>query len=111
MVVRTAVRGRHICEVAADTEDVRSPHTNSSEASFQLSLGPVSPTHVLPLCIGQHVFGRQRQDIRNVPLAGTAPIGNRPDQFYPDRINLQVTGDPDGLCSPMSQASSPGRCC
>jgi hypothetical protein len=31
-----------------------------------------------------------------VPLAGTAPAGNRKDQFYPDRINLQVTGDPDG---------------
>ncbi len=72
------------------------PHANSGEASFQPTLGPVSPTYILPLGIGQHVFGRPRQDIRNVPFAGTAPAGNRPDQFYPDRINLQVTGDPDG---------------
>ena len=66
------------------------------EASFQPTLGAVSPTHILPLGIGQHVFGRPRQDIRNVPLAGTAPTGDRPDQFNPDRIHLKVTRDTDG---------------
>jgi hypothetical protein len=35
---------------------IGSPHTNSSEASSQLSLGPVSATYVLPLGISQHVF-------------------------------------------------------
>ena len=43
------------------------------EASFQPTLGAVSPTHILPLGIGQHVFGRPRQDVRNVPLAGDGP--------------------------------------
>jgi hypothetical protein len=31
-----------------------------------------------------------------MPLAGTAATSNRPDQFNPDRIHLQVTRDPDG---------------
>src|SRR6266404_4371400 len=72
------------------------PHANSGEASFPPTLGAFSPTHILPLGIGQHIVGRPRQNIRNVPLAGTAPTGNRPDQFNPDRINLQVTRDTDG---------------
>src|SRR5512139_3423266 len=71
-------------------------HANSGEASFQPTLGPVSPTHILPLGFGQHVFGRPRQDIWNVPLAGTAPTGNRPDQFNPDWIHLKVTRDTNG---------------
>src|SRR6476619_914153 len=75
------------------------PHTNSREASFQLSLGPVSPTQGLPLGIGEHVFGRHRQDIRNVPLAGTAPSRNWPDQLDGDRVHLEMTRD----------ANSPGN--
>ena len=35
-------------------------HANSGEASFQPTLGTVSPTHILPLGIGQHIFGRPR---------------------------------------------------
>jgi hypothetical protein len=72
------------------------PHANRGEASFQPALGAVSPTHILPLGVGQHIFGRPRQNIGNVPLAGTAPTGNRPDQLNPDRVNLQVTRDTDG---------------
>src|SRR5471032_3056156 len=72
------------------------PYANRGEASFQPALGAVSPAHILPLGIGQHVFGRPRQDIRNVPLARPTPAGNRPDQLYPHRINLQVTGDTNG---------------
>jgi hypothetical protein len=49
------------------------PHAKRGEASFQPTLGAVSPTHILPLGIGQHVFGRPRQDVRNVPLAGGRP--------------------------------------
>src|ERR1700688_5203115 len=71
-------------------------HANRAEASFQPSLGPVSPTHILPLGIGQHVFGRRRQYIWNVPLAGTTSTGDRPDQFNLHRINLLVTRDTDG---------------
>src|SRR6478735_2942390 len=72
------------------------PHPNGGKTGFQSTLGPVSPTHILPLGIGQHVFGRRRQYIGNVPLAGTTSTGDRPDQFNPDRINLLVTRDTDG---------------
>src|ERR1700682_5809155 len=80
------------------------PHANGGETSFQPTLGTVSPTHVSPLDVGQHVFGRPRQDIRNVPLARAPPIGNRPDQLYPDRIHLKVTRDANG---PGNAASEP----
>ena len=79
---------------------ISGPHANRGEASFQPALGPVSPTHIFPLGIGQHVFGRHRQYIGNLPLAGTTPTGNRPDQLYPDRINLLVTRDTDGQAKP-----------
>src|SRR5271154_1948532 len=75
---------------------ISSPHANRGEASFQPTLGPVSPTYILPLGIGQHVFGRRRQYIGNVPLAGTTSTGDRPDQFNSNRINLLVTRDTDG---------------
>ena len=64
---------------------ISGPHANRGEASFQPALGPVSPTHILPLGIGQHVFGRRRQYIGNVPLAGTTSTGDR-------QINLTSTG-------------------
>jgi hypothetical protein len=35
-------------------------HANSGKAGFQPALRPVSPAHILPLGIGQHVFGRDR---------------------------------------------------
>src|SRR3974390_2963620 len=72
------------------------PHANRGEAGFQPTLGPISPTHILPLGFGQHVFGRPRQYIGNVPLAGTTSTGDRPDQFNSHRINLLVTRDTDG---------------
>ena len=75
---------------------ISGPHANRGEASFQPALGPVSPTHILPLGIVQHVFGRSRQYIGNVPLAGTTSTGDRPDQFNLHRINLLVTRDTDG---------------
>ena len=49
------------------------PDAHRSEAGFQPPLGSVSPAYILPLGVGQHVFGRSRQDIRNVPLAGDDP--------------------------------------
>jgi hypothetical protein len=33
---------------------IRGPHANRGEASFQPALAPVTPTHILPLSIGQH---------------------------------------------------------
>src|SRR5258705_8037449 len=72
------------------------PHANSGEASFQPTLGAVSPTHILPLGIGQHIFGRPRQDIRNVPLAASAPAGNRTDHINPGRKHLP--GERDSCC-------------
>ena len=70
------------------------PHAKRGEASFQPTLG-VANSHSATWH-GQHVFGGPRQDVRNVPLAGTAPTGNRPDQFYPDWIHLKVTRDTNG---------------
>jgi hypothetical protein len=51
------------------------PHANRGEASFSRPLVPFRQPHILPLGIGQHVFGRPRQDIRNVPLARPTPAG------------------------------------
>src|SRR5512133_1830957 len=79
---------------------ISGPHANRGEASFQPALGPVSPTHILPLSIGQHVFGRRRQYIGNVPLAGTTSTGDRPDQFNLHRINLLVTRDTTAQARP-----------
>src|ERR1700752_5041775 len=75
---------------------ISGPHANRGEASFEPALGPVPQTHILPLSVGQHVFGRRRQYIGNVPLAGTTSTGERPDQFNLHRINLLVTRDTNG---------------
>src|SRR5260370_3431127 len=85
------------------------PHANSGEASFQPTLGAVSPTHILPLGIGQHIFGRPRQDIRNVPLAATAPARNRPDQFNPDPLHLHRTRDTTRPHQTPSRAPPPAQ--
>ena len=34
------------------------PHANCGETCFQPTLGPLSPTHILPFGVGQRVFGR-----------------------------------------------------
>src|ERR1700754_1108334 len=66
-------------------------HPDGGKASLEPALGPGSPTHSLPFGIGQHVCGRPRQDIRNVPLAGATSTGHRPDQIDADRVHLEMT--------------------
>ena len=79
---------------------VGDPHPNGGKTSFQSTLGPVSPTHILPLGIGEHVFGGPRQEVRNIPLAGTPSHSNRPDQFDADRVHLEMTRDANGPGQP-----------
>ena len=76
------------------------PHPNGCKTGFQTALGPVSPTHILPLGVGELVFGCSREDVRNVPLAGTTPTGNRSDQLDADRVHLEVTRDTNGPGKP-----------
>src|SRR6476646_8449272 len=75
---------------------VSDPHTDSGKASSELSFRTGSPANVLPLGIGQHVFGRHRENIWDVPPPGTAPRRNGPDQLHADRVRLEVTGDANG---------------
>src|SRR5262249_7763362 len=46
-------------------------HTDSGETSLELSFRAGAPTDVLPCGVDQHVFGRHRENVRNVPLAGS----------------------------------------
>ena len=86
------------------------PHANSGEASLQPTLGPGSPAHILPLGVGQHIFGRLRQDIRNVPLARPTARSNRPDQLDVDRVHLEVTRDTNGPGQPACREPLTERC-
>ena len=58
---------------------VGDPHADSSKTSLELSFRSGAPSNVPPSGICQHVFSRHREDVRNVPLTGTAAFGNRPD--------------------------------
>src|SRR5215510_12832753 len=58
---------------------VGDPHADSSKTSLELSFRSGAPSDVPPSAIGQHVFSRHREDVRNVPLTGTAASGNRPE--------------------------------
>src|ERR1700758_4829941 len=68
---------------------VGDPYANGGKTRFQSTFGPVSPAHILPLGIGEHIFGCTRQDVRNVPLAWTSASSSRPDQLDVDRVHLQ----------------------
>src|SRR5271163_595986 len=75
-------------------------HTDCRKPGFQPSFCPAAPTHSSPLGCGQHVFGRYRENIGNVPLTGPAPnFGIRPNEPHANRVHLEVTGD----------ANSPGK--
>src|SRR5260370_38277743 len=58
---------------------VGDPHADSSKTSLELSFRSGAPSDVPPSGICQHLFSRHREDVRNVPLTGTAASGNRPD--------------------------------
>src|SRR5262249_61649994 len=61
---------------------VGNPHADSGKPSLELSFRAGAPTNDAPFGIGQHGFGCHRQDVRNVPVPGTASSGNRPDQRH-----------------------------
>src|ERR1017187_8322844 len=65
-------------------------HTDRRKAGFQPALRPVSPAHISPLGIGQHVFGCHREMIGNMPLTRPAPNFNRPDELHIHWINLEM---------------------
>src|SRR5262245_54175528 len=71
-------------------------HTDSSKTSSELSFRASTPSDVLPLGIGQHVFGRYRQNVRNRALTRTAALGNRPNQVHADRVHLEMARDANG---------------
>src|SRR6266581_1542111 len=50
---------------------VGDPNPDSSKTSLELSFRASAPTDGAPFGIGQHVFGGYRENVRNVPLAGT----------------------------------------
>src|SRR5262249_10515305 len=70
-------------------------HRDSGETSRELSFRAGAPTDVLPCGIGQHVFGRHRENVRNVPLTGTAAPRNRPDHLNTARVHFEVTRNTD----------------
>src|SRR5262245_22139421 len=74
---------------------VGDPHADSSKTSLELSFRSGAPSDVPPSAIGQHVFSRHREDVRNVPLTGTAASGNRPDHLHIGRVYLEVPRDTD----------------
>src|SRR5262249_17741891 len=74
---------------------VGAPHADSSKTSLELSFRSGAPSDVPPSAIGQHVFSRHREDVRNVPLTGTAASGNRPDHLHIGRVYLEVPRDID----------------
>src|SRR6266536_2209874 len=83
-------------------------HADRGKAGFQPALGPGSPAHILPLGIGQHVFGRDRYNIWDGPPTRTAPSSNWPDELHTDRVHLEMTGDADGpgkiaSCEPLAE--------
>src|SRR6201990_1247874 len=75
---------------------VGNAHTDRGEARFELSFRASTPSDVLPLGIGQHVFSRDRQDIRNRALTRTAALGDWPDQLHVDRVHLEMARDANG---------------
>jgi hypothetical protein len=81
------------------------PHADSSKTSLELSFRSGAPSDVPPSGICQHVFSRHREDVRNVPLTGTAAPGNRPDHLHIGRVYLEVPRDTDcpgkfAICEP-----------
>src|SRR6516162_7666275 len=84
------------------------PHADSSEAGLELSFRAGAPTDVLPLGVGQHVFGRLRKKVGNVPLAAAPALGNRPRELDPRRVHLEVPRNTDrpsqlASCQPLAE--------
>src|ERR1700719_628938 len=92
------VAGQMLMALVSDPlwRSVGDPHADSSETSLELSFRAGSPTDGAPFGIGQHVFGRDRQNVWDVPLTGTAAPGNRPHHPHIGRIDLEVARNTDG---------------
>src|SRR5262249_5680606 len=71
------------------------PHAASIKARLELTFRSGAPGDVQPSSIGQHVFRCDREDVRNVPLTGTAASGNRPDHLHIGRVSLEVPRNTD----------------
>src|SRR6266481_8411255 len=87
---------------------VGDPHADSSKTSLELSFRSGAPSDVPPSGICQHLFSRHREDVRNVPLTGTAASGNRPDHLHIGRVHLEVPRDTDcpgkfASCEPLAE--------
>ena len=78
-------------QVSTATWAAATSHANGGKTRLQLSFGAGAPTDGLPFSLGQHVFGRYRENVRNVPLPRTAAPGNRPDHLHIGRIRFEVT--------------------
>src|SRR5262245_45619014 len=74
---------------------VGDPHPDGGETSLELSFRAGAPTDGAPLGIGQHVFSRYRQNVRNVPLTGTTALGNRPDHPHIGRVHFELPRNAD----------------
>jgi hypothetical protein len=75
---------------------VGDPHPHGCEPRLELSFRAGAPTDVLPSGGDQHVFGRDRWNVRNVLAPATAAPGNQPDHLHICRVHLEVPWDTDG---------------
>src|SRR5262249_2401519 len=67
-----------------------------------------APTDGVPFGLGQHRFGRYRENVWDVPLTWTTALGNRPDHLHIGRIYLEVPRDTDrpgqfARCEPLAE--------
>src|SRR6516165_6634477 len=75
---------------------VGDPHTHGCEPRLELSFRAGAPADVLPFGGVQHLFGRDRWNVWNGLVPGTAPLGDRPDHLHVGRVYLEVPRDTDG---------------
>src|SRR6516225_2994142 len=87
---------------------VGDPHANGGKTRLQLSFRAGAPTDGVPFGLGQHLFGRYRESVWDVPLTRTTTLGNRPDHQHIGRIYLEVPRDTDrpgqfARCEPLAE--------
>src|SRR6516164_3127643 len=71
------------------------PHAPGRKAGRELALRAGAPADGLPFGMGQHVFGRDGQDVGYMPLSRATALGNRPDHLHIGRIYLEVPRNAD----------------
>src|SRR6516165_11615409 len=87
---------------------VGDPHPDSGETSLELSFRAGAPIDGAPFGVGQHILGRYRYNVRNVPLTGTTALCNWPDHPHIGRVHLEVPGNTDcpskfASCEPLTE--------